>query len=80
MAAGILNASASMLTEPQGLVLPSHAGTMSFARRQPHGVVGVIAPFNFPLILSIRAVSPALATGNAVVLKPDPQTAVRGAS
>ena len=78
MAAGILNASAAMLTEPQGLVLPSHPGTMSFARRQPHGVVGVIAPFNFPLILSIRAVSPALASGNAVVLKPDPQTAVSG--
>jgi benzaldehyde dehydrogenase (NAD) len=78
MAAGILHASASMLTEPQGLLLPSAAGRMSFARRQPHGVVGVISPFNFPLILSIRAVSPALATGNAVVLKPDPQTAIAG--
>jgi len=41
-------------------------------------VVGVISPFNFPLILGIRAVSPALATGNTVVLKPDPQTAVAG--
>lgn len=77
-ASGILNASASMLTEPQGLVLPSNAGRMSFARRQPHGVVGVIAPFNFPLILAIRAVSPALAAGNTVVLKPDPRTAVSG--
>jgi benzaldehyde dehydrogenase (NAD) len=44
----------------------------------PHGVVGVISPFNFPLILSTRAVAPALALGNAVVLKPDPQTPVTG--
>ena len=78
MAAGILHASAAMLTEPQGLLLPSDDGRMSFSRRVPHGVVGVIAPFNFPLILAIRAVSPALATGNAVILKPDPNTAVAG--
>ncbi|MGB7219424.1 MAG: benzaldehyde dehydrogenase [Vicinamibacterales bacterium] len=77
-AAGILNLSAAMPTEPQGLVLPSNGGRISMARRIPHGVVGVISPFNFPLILSIRAISPALATGNAVVHKPDPQTAVAG--
>jgi benzaldehyde dehydrogenase (NAD) len=41
-------------------------------------VVGVIAPFNVPLVLGIRAVSPALATGNAVVLKPAIETAVSG--
>jgi benzaldehyde dehydrogenase (NAD) len=41
-------------------------------------VVGVISPFNFPLILSIRSVAPALALGNAVLLKPDPRTAVSG--
>ena len=45
---------------------------MSLARRRPVGVVGVIAPFNFPLILGIRSVAPALALGNAVVFKPDP--------
>ncbi len=78
MAVGILNQSAAMLGEPQGLVLPSTGGSISLARRQPHGVVGVISPFNFPLILSIRAVSPALATGNAVVLKPDVQTPLGG--
>ncbi len=44
----------------------------------PVGVVGVIAPFNFPQILSIRSVAPALALGNAVVLKPDPRTSVSG--
>lgn len=78
MASGILNQSAAMLTEPQGIVLPSNGGRISMARRVPHGVVGVISPFNFPLILSIRAVSPALATGNAVILKPDLRTPVSG--
>ncbi|MBR0564697.1 benzaldehyde dehydrogenase [Azoarcus sp. L1K30] len=77
-AIGILHESAGMPTEPQGLMLPSNSGRMSFARRVPHGVVGVIAPFNFPLILAIRAVSPALATGNCVLLKPDTRTAVVG--
>ncbi|WP_105567360.1 benzaldehyde dehydrogenase [Microbacterium halophytorum] len=60
----------------QGEVLPSDEARWSFARRKPIGVVSVIAPFNFPLILAIRAVAPALATGNAVLLKPDPRTAV----
>jgi benzaldehyde dehydrogenase (NAD) len=40
--------------------------------------VGVIAPFNVPLILGMRSVAPALALGNAVVFKPDPRTAVSG--
>lgn len=63
---------------PAGEVLASDEPRWSMARRRPAGVVGVIAPFNFPLILSIRAVAPALALGNAVVLKPDPRTAVCG--
>jgi benzaldehyde dehydrogenase (NAD) len=44
----------------------------------PLGVIGVISPFNFPLILSVRSVAPALAAGNSVVLKPDAQTPVTG--
>ena len=77
-AEGILNEAAAMITQPQGLLLPSNGTRISMARRIPHGVVGVISPFNFPLILAIRAVAPALAVGNAVVLKPDVQTAVSG--
>lgn len=72
------NEAAAMLTQPKGLVLPSVDGVTSLARRVPHGVVGVISPFNFPFLLSSRAVLPALATGNAVVLKPDPRTPVSG--
>ena len=69
---------AALPTHPSGQVLPSAEPRWSFARRRPVGVVSVIAPFNFPLILSIRSVAPALALGNAVLLKPDPRTAVGG--
>ena len=61
-----------------GQLLRSEAPRLSFARRLPAGVVSVIAPFNAPVILSIRSVAPALALGNAVLLKPDPRTAVCG--
>jgi benzaldehyde dehydrogenase (NAD) len=53
-------------------------GIKSVARRVPIGVVGVIAPWNFPMVLSARSVAPALALGNAVVLKADPNTPVTG--
>lgn len=69
---------AALATHPHGEVLTSNEDRWSFARQRPVGVVSVIAPFNFPLILSIRAVAPALALGNAVLLKPDPRTAVSG--
>jgi benzaldehyde dehydrogenase (NAD) len=78
MAEGILHQSAALITEPHGLMLPATGGRLSLARRIPLGVVGVISPFNFPLILSIRAVAPALALGNAVILKPDVQTPLGG--
>lgn len=78
IAIGGLRESAAMLTQPQGLVLPSDGGRMSFARRIPHGVVGVISPFNSPVALSMRAIAPALACGNAVITKPDLQTPVTG--
>ena len=74
----LLHEAAAMLTQPRGLVLPSLDGVSSIARRVPHGVVGVISPFNFPFLLTSRAALPALATGNAVVLKPDPRTPVSG--
>ncbi|MGP3916606.1 aldehyde dehydrogenase family protein [Nonomuraea sp. 10N515B] len=69
---------AAIASHPAGEVLRSAQPRISLARRVPAGIVGVISPFNFPLILSIRSVAPALALGNAVVLKPDPRTAVCG--
>jgi benzaldehyde dehydrogenase (NAD) len=65
-------------SRPMGQVLQSEQPRFSMARRIPAGVVGVIAPFNVPLILGIRSVAPALALGNAVMFKPDPRTAVCG--
>ncbi|SCL33783.1 benzaldehyde dehydrogenase (NAD) [Micromonospora rhizosphaerae] len=69
---------AALASHPLGEIIPSGQPRLSLARRLPVGVVGVIAPFNFPLILAIRSVAPALALGNAVVLKPDPRTAIAG--
>ena len=47
--------------------------------RKPVGVVGVIAPWNYPLTLAASDALPALLAGNAVVLKPDPQTSLTAA-
>lgn len=69
---------AALPSRSQGELLPSQAPRLSMVRRVPAGVVGVIAPFNGPLALAVRSVAPALALGNAVVLKPDPRTAVCG--
>ena len=70
---------AALISHPLGLVLPSLTpGRTSTARRVPVGVVGVITPWNFPYVLAMRSVGPALALGNAVVLKPDANTPVTG--
>ena len=53
-------------------------GKENVVERQPAGVVGVISPWNFPFHLSMRAVAPAIATGNSVVLKPASNTPITG--
>jgi len=63
---------------PYGQLLRSGRPRLSMARRLPVGVVGIISPFNFPGILSARSIAPALALGNAVIIKPDPRTTVTG--
>ncbi len=45
-----------------------------YTLREPLGVVGAIVPWNFPLLLAVWKVAPALATGNTVILKPASQT------
>src|SRR6185436_14351955 len=70
---------AAMPSQPYGHLLPTRdGGRLSMARRIPLGVVGVITPWNFPVLLAMRSVAPALAVGNAVVLKPDPHTPICG--
>ncbi|GAA4194331.1 gamma-aminobutyraldehyde dehydrogenase [Streptosporangium oxazolinicum] len=50
------------------------SGYTSVLVRRPVGVVGSIAPWNFPLVMGVWKIGPALAAGNAVVIKPAPQT------
>ncbi|GGR56403.1 benzaldehyde dehydrogenase (NAD) [Nocardioides luteus] len=73
-----LHHAAATALVPYGQLLQTSQPRLSLARHRPVGVVGVISPFNFPAILAARSVFPALALGNAVVLKPDPRTSVGG--
>lgn len=57
-----------------GEVLPSEHGKLSMALRRPLGVVSVISPWNFPVLLTARGIAFALAAGNTVVLKPSEET------
>ncbi|MEE4454362.1 aldehyde dehydrogenase family protein [Novosphingobium resinovorum] len=76
---GELIHSAALLISPDGQVLPHPDPTkLSIARRVPLGLVAVITPWNFPMLLAMRSVAPAIALGNAVILKPDPQTPIVG--
>ena len=74
-----LSMCAALPMQPVGQIFPSSMpGRTNYWRRVPIGTVGVIAPWNFPLLLAMRSVAPALALGNAVILKPDVQTPVIG--
>ena len=53
-------------------------GKENFIYREPMGVIAVISPWNFPLHLTQRSIAPALALGNAVVLKPASDTPITG--
>ena len=76
---GQLEQAAGLASEQLDRVLESPIpGRTSTARRVPIGVVGVITPWNFPIVLAMRSIGPALALGNAVVLKSDLNTPVSG--
>lgn len=78
-AIGITMDAAGYTTRVHGLILPtSTPDKTSHVYREPLGVIGVISPWNFPFHLSMRSVAPALALGNAVVLKPASDTPVAG--
>jgi len=53
---------------------PDGSGALNYTVRKPLGVVGVITPWNLPLLLLTWKVAPALACGNAVVVKPSEET------
>jgi benzaldehyde dehydrogenase (NAD) len=70
---------AGLASRATGELLPTgHAGRLSLSERIPVGLVGVITPWNFPLVLGMRVIAPALALGNAVIIKPSPETPLSG--
>jgi aldehyde dehydrogenase (NAD+) len=74
-----LLAAAGMAGRAAGRILPIDVpGKESRVYREPLGVVGVISPWNWPMHLSNRSIAPALALGNAVVVKPADDTPVTG--
>ncbi|MER5823565.1 aldehyde dehydrogenase family protein [Streptomyces mirabilis] len=81
LAKEFLRESIQLALRPEGKILPSPIdGKENRLYRVPVGVVGVISPFNFPFLLSLKSVAPALALGNGVVLKPHQNTPIVGGS
>ncbi|WP_369171325.1 aldehyde dehydrogenase family protein [Streptomyces sp. R28] len=81
LAKEFLREAVHLALRPEGKIIPSPTdGKENRVYRVPVGVVGVISPFNFPFLLSIKSVAPALALGNGVVLKPHQDTPICGGS
>ncbi len=74
---------AGLATKPQGQTFDVPAPSQSFTVREPIGVCGQIVPWNYPLLMAVWKLAPALAAGNVCVLKPSeltPLSAIRLAS
>ncbi len=79
LAKEFLREATQLATLPEGRILASPVpGKENRVHRLPVGVVGVISPFNFPFLTGVKAAAPALALGNAVVVKPNQNTPVAG--
>lgn len=65
---------AGLLAAGRDAVLPSDGPYLTYQRRSPLGVCGIITPFNHPALILARSLSAALATGNTVVIKPSELT------
>jgi acyl-CoA reductase-like NAD-dependent aldehyde dehydrogenase len=74
MAAECLQYFAGWADKVHGETVPVKGQALVYTLREPLGVVACIVPWNFPLLLAIWKVAPALATGNVVILKPASQT------
>ena len=76
---GLLREAAAQVHAAAGEIIPSNLpGAFNMALRQPVGVVAGIAPWNAPLILSLRAICMPIAYGNTAVLKPSTESAAAG--
>ncbi len=67
---------AQQALSPVGESFPASGGGRLWTERRPHGVAGLITPWNFPVAIPLWKATPALAAGNAVVLKPSPDAFV----
>jgi acyl-CoA reductase-like NAD-dependent aldehyde dehydrogenase len=74
LAADVFYYNAGAATKIEGSTIPVSGPYLNYTIREPLGVVGLIVPWNFPLLMAARKVAPALAAGNAVVLKPAEET------
>ena len=71
---GILRYYAQQALDPDGETYPGpDPAALLLARRRPRGVAGLITPWNFPVAIPLWKAAPALAFGNAVLLKPSPE-------
>ncbi|MFE2269577.1 aldehyde dehydrogenase family protein [Streptomyces lavendulae] len=79
LAMEFLREAIQLAVRPEGRILPSPvAGKENRVQRLPVGVVAVISPFNFPFLVTLKSVAPALALGNAVLIKPNQNAPVAG--
>ncbi|HSI39558.1 MAG TPA: aldehyde dehydrogenase family protein [Xanthobacteraceae bacterium] len=67
--AGVIRYYAEFCDKLEGIVTATEADTLSYVKNEPYGVVGAVVPWNFPLITAAWKFAPALAAGNAVVMK-----------
>ncbi len=74
LSADALFYNAGAATKLEGRTIPVSGPYFSYTLREPLGVVGLIVPWNFPLLLAVRKLAPALAAGNTAVLKPAEET------
>jgi aldehyde dehydrogenase (NAD+) len=67
--AGVIRYYAEYCDKLEGTITETERGALCLVRREPYGIVGAIVPWNFPLITAAWKFAPALAAGNAVVMK-----------
>lgn len=72
-AVAILRYYAQQVLDPDGATYPAPGGTLLMSRHRPRGVAGLVTPWNFPFAIPLWKAAPALAFGNAVLLKPAPE-------
>ena len=72
----VLEFYAGLANKVQGETLASPANRLNYTLREPLGVIGAIVPWNFPLMLAMWKLAPALAAGNTIVIKPAEQTPI----